>query len=74
MITKQDAINIGKAIVAGADREKENYKGEARISFHVNGALIYALDNLWYSVFSNKLKEAFDFDKNNFYNVVWEVA
>jgi hypothetical protein len=74
MITKQDAIKIGKAIVAGAACEKEQYKADAGIRFHVNGALIYALDNLWYSVFSDKLKESFNFDKGNFYNIVWEVA
>jgi hypothetical protein len=74
MITKQDALNIGKAIVAGAAREKEQYNGVSSIRFHVDGALIYALDNLWYTVFSNKLKEAFNFDKSNFYNAVWEVA
>lgn len=73
MITKSDAIKIAKAIVAGANREKNQY-GEAGVRFHVNGALVYALDNLWYDVFSAKLREAFGFDRENFYKVVWELT
>ena len=73
MITKSDAIKIAKAIVAGANREKNKY-AEAGVRFHVNGALVYALDNLWYDVFSAKLREAFDFDRENFYKVVWELT
>jgi hypothetical protein len=73
MITKSDAIKIGKAIVAGANREKQ--RGESRwAQLHVNGALVYALDNLWYDVFSPKLREAFGFDKENFYKAVWEIS
>ena len=73
MITKSDAIKIGKAIVAGANREKE--RGESRwVHLHVNGTLVYALDNLWYDVFTAKLRESFGFDKDNFYKVVWELT
>lgn len=73
MITKSDAIKIGKAIVAGTNREKNQY-AEASVRFHVNGALVYALDNLWYDVFSAKLRESFGFDKDNFYKAVWELT
>ena len=73
MITKVDAIKIGKAVVAGANREKDKYS-EAGVRYHVNGALVYALDNLWYDVFSAKLKEAFGFDRENFYKAVWQLT
>lgn len=72
MITKADAIKIGKAIVAGANREKENQESQW-VHFHVNGALVYALDNLWYDVFTCKLRESFDYNKEIFYKAVWEL-
>lgn len=74
MITKTDAIKIGKAIVSGANREKEQYGDKTGVNYHINGALIYALDNLWYDVFSAKLRDSFGFDKENFYKAVWELT
>ena len=72
MITKVDAIKIGKAIVAGANREKDMCNKSEH--YHINGTLVYALDNLWYDVFSAKLRESFGFDKDNFYKTVWELT
>jgi hypothetical protein len=70
MITKKDAIAVGKAIVAAATREKENYNNEKEPRWVANGVQFYALDNLWYDVFSNKLKEQFGYDRNKFIDEV----
>lgn len=70
MITKKDAIMVGKAIVAAATREKENYNNEKEPCWIINGVQFYALDNLWYDVFSNKLKEQFGYDRNKFIDEV----
>lgn len=70
MITKKEAIMVGKAIVAAATREKENYNNEKEPCWIINGVQFYALDNLWYDVFSNKLKEQFGYDRNKFIDEV----
>jgi len=70
MITKKDAIAVGKAIVAAATREKENYNNEKEPCWVVNGVQFYALDNLWYDVFSNKLRKQFEYDWNKFIDEV----
>lgn len=73
MINKLEAINIGKAIVAGAKKEIQG-RTESMVMYHVNGSLIYALDNLWLDVFSNKVKSYFDHDKEKFYLEIWDLA
>ena len=70
MITKKDAIAVGKAVVAAANREKENNNNEKDALWIINGVQFYALDNLWYDVFSNKLKEQFGYDRNKFIDEV----
>lgn len=72
MITKSDAIKIGKAIVAGANREKDMCNKSEH--YHINGALVSALNNLWYDVFTAKLRESFDYNTENFYKAVWELT
>jgi hypothetical protein len=61
MITKKDAIAIGKEIVAGCKKEQDNNYNEQNISFALNGAALRGLENLWYNVFTNKLKEQFGY-------------
>lgn len=70
MINKLEAIKIGQAIVAGAKEEKQKCD-DTTMRYHVNGALIYALDNLWVDVFSNKVKSYFNHDKEKFCIEVW---
>ena len=70
MITKKDAIAVGKAVVAAANREKENHYNQQEPRWIINGVQFYALDNLWYDVFSNKLKEQFGYDRNKFIDEV----
>lgn len=68
MITKNDAINIGKAIVQACEREKRQNPSS---SYNVNGVCGYALDNLWYDVLPNKTKEKFNYSNAEFFNAVW---
>jgi hypothetical protein len=70
MITKKDAIAVGKAVVAAANREKENNNNEKEARWIINGVQFYALDNLWYDVFHNKLREQFGFDRDKFIDEV----
>ena len=70
MITKKDAIAVGKAVVAAANREKENHHNQQESCCIINGVQFYALDNLWYDVFSDKLKEQFGYDRNKFIDEV----
>ena len=70
MITKKDAIAVGKAVVAAANREKETHYNQQEPRWIINGVLFYTLDNLWYDVFSSKLKEQFGYDRNKFFDEV----
>ena len=80
MITKTDAVILGKTIVASMKKEEayiENtnmslpVKTQARCS--ARGAIINVLDNLWYDIFPDKVKESFGMNRNNFYVAVgWE--
>lgn len=67
MITKTDAILIGTAIVAAANREKDNHHQEQGVRFVCNGVQHYALSNLWYDVFTAKTKEYFGYDFEVFF-------
>lgn len=75
MLTKKDAITIGKTFVDAANKVK--YKDNKIIlggnasNEQINSVLIEALDSLWYDVFSEKVKEQFNYDKENFYKAVW---
>ena len=68
MITKNDAIAIGKSIVAVCSREKEQSPASRE---NVNWACVHALDNLWYDVFPLRTKEQFNYNIAEFYKVVW---
>lgn len=72
MITKTDAINIGKALLAAADREKDNNNQAQEARYIINGVSHYALQNLWYDVFPMKTREQFGHDCQNFINQVWK--
>lgn len=66
MITKKDAIAIGKAIVAGCLAEQDNQYNEPNIVYALNGAALRGLENLWYDVFTNKLKEQFGYQLESY--------
>lgn len=66
MITKKDAIKLGKQIIQPAlQAQKENCGNDG---LTIRGTVINILDNVWYEVFDNKLKEQFGFNKENFYS------
>lgn len=69
MITKTDAISIGAAIVAAANREKDNNYQEQGVRFVCNGVQHYALSNLWYDVFHAKTREYFNYDFEVFFQM-----
>ncbi len=71
MITKKDAIAIGKAICDAVKREQENNTSKTPIGTDyrddvqskrvssARGTGLYAMDNLWYDVIPLKLKETY---------------
>ena len=71
MITKKDAIALGKAIVQARDREVLFNDGDDKVRYHANGVCGYALDNLWYDVLPNKVKAQFNYDSAAFKDLVW---
>lgn len=76
MITKKEAIALGKAIVAARDREvlfnEVSFNAsDAKVRYHANGVCGYALDNLWYDVLPNKVKEQFGWSVEAFKDLVW---
>ena len=66
MITKKQAIEIGRAMVLGAMAERANNYEQQDLCFEINGSLHRMLNNLWYDVFTNKLKEQFGFSNEKF--------
>ena len=68
MITKNDAIAIGKAIVAVCSRENEQSPASPE---NANWACVHALDNLWYDVFPLRTKEQFNYNNAEFHKAVW---
>ena len=79
MITKQDAIKLGKAITkvaAEASKPKllpitqtpaPETQQEAAMRHCVRGTCIYALDNVWYDVLPVRTREQFGNNRDNFY-------
>ena len=70
MLTKTDAIAVGKAFLAAANKEKDS-SSTAEENYVINGVLIRALENLWYDLLTDKVKEKFNYNKENFLNAVW---
>lgn len=71
MITEKDAIAIGKAIVAGCKQEQDNNFNEQNISYALTGAALRGLENLWYDVFTNKVKEKFGYCLEHYKARIW---
>lgn len=71
MITKKDAIALGKAIVAARDREVLFNESDDKVRYHANGVCSYALDNLWYDILPSKVKEQFGWSLEAFKDLVW---
>lgn len=70
MITKKDAIALGKAISAGATAEKKNCFIRQDEVYAIQGATYRMLNNIWYDVLPPKVREQFGFDCQNFINEV----
>ena len=70
MITKKDAIALGKAISSGASAEKANCFNRQDEVYAIQGATYRMLNNIWYDVLPSKVKEQFGFDSQNFINEV----
>lgn len=72
MITRKDALAIGKAVAAGAEAEKENCFYRKDECYAINGATHRMLQNFWYDVLTGKVKESFDWDCQKFIDEVWK--
>lgn len=72
MLTKKDAIAVGKAMTAGAIAEKENCFNRQDEVYAIQGATHRMLSNIWYDVLPSKVKEAFDWNVQNFVDEVWK--
>lgn len=60
MLTKKDAIAVGKTITSGAIAEKNNCFNRKDEVYAINGAAHRMLQNLWYDVLPERTKEPFD--------------
>lgn len=68
MLTKNDAIAVGSAICNAAKRSSDENTGpDNKARYEARGACVYALDNIWYDVLSNKVKEQFEYDSRKWY-------
>lgn len=65
MITKSDAIKLGKEIVQPALLVMSEPNNTLRHT--MRGTVIIILDGLWYNVFDDKLKKSFNYNKDTFY-------
>ncbi|WP_321967177.1 hypothetical protein [Burkholderia cepacia] len=77
MITKKDAIAAGKAICTGLSREqtKPELQGpDNQARYAARGVALYAMDNLWYDVLPGKVRLAFQYSKDAFFEACdWPV-
>lgn len=64
MITKKDAIKLGKEICKPA---MEVINDTDHFALTIKGTCITIMDRMWFNVFDSKLKEQFLFNKENFY-------
>lgn len=72
MLTKKDAIAVGKVIVAGANAEKDNCFNRKDEVYTINGAVHRMLQNLWYDALPERTKESFGWDCQKFIDEVWK--
>lgn len=66
MLTKQDCINVSKAIADACAFEKKNFHWQNDHKYALNGMMIRALGNLWHNVFTSKQREYFGYDYEKF--------
>ena len=71
MLTKKDAIAVGKAMTTGAVQEVYNCFSRTDETYAIKGATHRMLQNLWHDVLPKKTKEAFDWDCQKFIDEVW---
>lgn len=69
MITKKEAVLIGKQVILGLEREAANIASTV-LTPSQQGIAMYILDNLWYDAFTFKLKEQLGHDKQQYYRAV----
>lgn len=78
MIAKDEAVKIGKILVQTYNREstlhKAKYPADREADFAMRGMLVRCIDKLWYEVFSNKLKEKYNYNKTEYLNEIWPVS
>jgi hypothetical protein len=73
MITKQDALQIAKAILQAKAREENTFKTFSQYAVEATNSVTYnSLQNLWYDVFSSKLKEKFNYSCEEFVQEVYK--
>ena len=72
MLTKKDAIAVGKALTAGAVQEVYNCFSRPDENFAIKGAKHRMLQTLWYVVLPERTKESFDWDCQKFIDEVWK--
>ena len=72
MITKANALQIGKAIVQAATAEKDNCFNRIDEVYAINGAVHRMLQNLWYDVLPERTTEVFGWDCQKFIDEVWK--
>jgi hypothetical protein len=71
MLTKQDCVNIGRAIAEALYAEKDSYSQcLPSVVYPLNGMTIRALGNIWHGVFTAKQRAHFDYNYENFSKLV----
>lgn len=79
MISKKDAIAIGKSYCDALKREQDNNTGQTVVGteaprdekqsnrvYGARGVANYAMDNLWHDVLPVKVREAFEYNQDAF--------
>lgn len=66
MITKTDAIKIGEQLIAAMHKELM-HETDSKGRCTVRGVTVSALDNLWYEMFPEKVRAAFNYKKELYY-------
>lgn len=77
MMTKKDAIAVGKAVIRSEEKELQFYSCitgtlNDEKSTTIGGLTYTVLKELWYDVLPEKVKKEFDFDCQKFIDEVWK--
>jgi hypothetical protein len=69
MLTKADAVNIGVAVISGALKEMDNNYNKDTENWAISGAMVRALGNIWFDVFTSSTRSKFNWDYNTWYEL-----